>query len=165
MAERVKEDFMCPNHFHQPFLGTKLPPLSATSLNFWPLDEWEDRTHALGHCVVPKSKKRSNLEWQRSWTRDRGGSWRALKTVPSLCPSTVRALGIRASRRAMFQDKGGFLQGLSNDTIWRTAYSIKSKDRLLDFQGWEGEQRQSSEKIRGSSFTNNLCPFKTRKVK
>lgn len=61
-------------------------------LPLWLLGEWEAGMPALGHGLVSKSRKRGNLVWIESRSRDKQGNWRALKKCLTLCPNIVEYL-------------------------------------------------------------------------
>ena len=56
------------------------------------------------------------------------------------CSNTVKIWGIRTSHGEPCSRSRRDLGGKSQ--AWRTAYSVKLRDRPLDFQGQEGKQRQ-----------------------
>lgn len=143
--ERMKEEFLCPSHFHHPFsFGQNFPhwvlppPISGPLVS--------ERPEHMPWDTASKSQKRGKLVWVESWSRDRGGSWKALKKCTILCPSTVRIWGTRTPWGSLVPGQGGiFLRSLKSHHLEDCQF-YKTERQVSRFSEPGGEAKTRVEK-------------------
>ena len=152
----MKEEFLCPSHFHRPFsFGQNFPhwvlppPISGPLVS--------ERPEHMPWDMASKSQKRVKLVWVESWSRDKGGSWKALKKCTILCPSTVRTGGIRTPWGSLDPGQGGiFLRSLKSHHLEDCLF-YKTERQASRFSKPGGEA-----KTKRKDSKNNLDPTITK---